>query len=190
MNLQGLQKNLGQTLRLRPLPIRLDSEGSDLGPADDPWRLDAILRDPNRIQLSNLPTGHILVLQSDNVKQFQSPDFLILRCQLTIVGATIHQEPVFQFDERFERLEQQMPALLDEMRRDILEHPLRREIVLLKKGWSYWSKGNELAYYYDDHSDLLAKMQLLENHDLLTDITHNNVTRYMMSEDLAQYLGA
>jgi hypothetical protein len=190
MNLQGLQKNLGQTLRLRPLPIRLDANGIDIGRSDDPWRLDAILKDPNRIRLSNLPTGHFVELQSDNVKQFQSPDFLILRCQLTIVGRTITLEPIFQFDERFERLEQLMPALLDEMRKDMSDTPLRREIVLLEKTWIYNGKGNELVYYFDEHPDLLAKMQVLANLGCVTEITYNNVSRFMMSEELAQYLGA
>jgi len=124
------------------------------------------------------------------VKQFQSPDFLLLRCQLTIVGRTISVEPIFKFDERFERLEQLMPALLDEMRRDMSGTPLRREIVLLQKNWIYNGKGNELVYYFEEHPDLLAKMQVLANHLVVTDITHNNVARYMMSEDLAQYLGA
>ncbi len=83
-----------------------------------------------------------------------------------------------------------MPALLDEMRRDMSDTPLRREIVLLQKNWIYNGKGNELVYYFEEHPDLLAKMQVLANHLVVTDITHNNVVRYMMSEDLAQYLGA
>jgi len=190
VNLQALEKQLGQPLRLRPIPIRLDDNGTDLGRSDDPWRLDEILTKPNRVRISNLPTGHVLELQSDNVKQFQSPDFLLLRCQLTIVGRTISVEPIFKFDERFERLEQLMPALLDEMRRDMSGTPLRREIVLLQKNWIYNGKGNELVYYFEEHPDLLAKMQVLANHLVVTDITHNNVARYMMSEDLAQYLGA
>jgi hypothetical protein len=168
----------------------LNPDGTDLGAADDPWCLDEILSSPNRLKLTNVSTGHFVELQSDNVKQFQSPDFLILRCQLTIVGMKVSLEPVFQFDERFERLEQLMPALLDEMRKDMNTTPLHREIVLLGKAWIYNGKGNELVYYFDEHPDLLAKMQVLVNHGVVSDITYNEVNRFMMSEELARYLGA
>jgi hypothetical protein len=83
-----------------------------------------------------------------------------------------------------------MPALFAEMRIDLTGHPLRRELVLLKRTWSYWAKGNELFYYFDDHPDLLSQFQILSNHGLVQDITYNNATRYLLSEELATYLGA
>jgi len=58
----------------------------------------------------------------------------------------------------------------------------------LKRKWSYWAKGNELCYYFDDHPDLLSQIQILENNGLVREITYNNVQRYIMSEEFAQYL--
>ena len=66
----------------------------------------------------------------------------------------------------FERMERLMPALLAEMRQDLAGHPLRREFVVIKRSWSYWAKGNELFYFYDDHPDLDDKLNILENEDL------------------------
>lgn len=90
----------------------------------------------------------------------------------------------------FERMERLMPALLAEMRQDLDAHPLRREFVVMKRSWSYWGKGNELFYYYDDHPDLDDKLRVLENERLVQDITYNNAKRYVLSEKLAEYLGA
>lgn len=83
-----------------------------------------------------------------------------------------------------------MPSLLAEMRQDLTAHPLRREFVVMKRSWSYWAKGNELFYYYDDHADLADKLRILENEGLVQEITYNNATRYLLSERLAEYLGA
>jgi hypothetical protein len=92
--------------------------------------------------------------------------------------------------EVFERLERLMPALLAEMRQDLATYPLRREFVVMERSWMYWAKGNELFYYYDDHPDLDDKLHILENEGLVRDITYNNAQRYMLSERLAEYLGA
>lgn len=54
-------------------------------------------------------------------------------------------------DAPFVPLERQMPALLAEIRKDLADDPLAREFVLLKKGWSYWARGHEGVYFYEDH---------------------------------------
>lgn len=90
----------------------------------------------------------------------------------------------------FERMERLMPALLAEMRQDVADSPLRREFVVMKRSQSYWAKGGELFYYYDDHSDLDDKLRILENERLVQNITYNNAKRYVLSEQFAEYLGA
>lgn len=190
MNIRQLKKQVGTNLRLRPMPIRVGHDGTQLPESDDPWHLEAIVDTPPRVRLVNLPTGHFVELQPDNIREYRSPDFLLLKCQLTIEGRSVRLEPIHAFNETFARLEQQMPALLAEMRKDLAAHPLRREIVLLKRSWSYWAKGNELVYYFEDHPDLLSQFQILANNHLAVEITYNNVTRYQISEDLARYLGA
>ncbi len=190
MNLKQLTKQLGSKLRLRPLPFRIGSNGEQLPQSDDQWRLDTILDQPPRVRLVNIQTGHFVELQPDNVREYRSPEFLLLRCQLTITPREVSLEPILNYNETYTRLETQMPALLAEMRQDLSKYPLRREIVVLKRSWSYWGKGNELAYYLNDHPDLLSQLQILANQGLVTDITYNNVTRYLLSEELARYLGA
>ena len=112
-----------------------------------------------------------------------SPDVIVHPQNLDI-------EPLYGNNDVFVRLEQQIPALLAEMRNDLANHPLRRECVLLSKGWGFWYKGNELSYYFEDHADLLSQFQILTNNGLVEDIKYNNVDRFKITEKLAEYLGA
>ena len=81
-----------------------------------------------------------------------------------------------------------MPDLLAEMKGDLSQYPARREFVVLKKSWIYWAKGDGLVYYYEDHSELDAKLKVLENLGFVSDITYNNTNRYLITEELADYL--
>ena len=47
-----------------------------------------------------------------------------------------------------------------------------------------------LVYHYDDHDELDEKLRVLQNSGLIQDITSSNVKRFVMSERLAEYLGA
>lgn len=75
-----------------------------------------------------------------------------------------------------------MPELIDEMATDLKANPLFREFILLEKGWMYSSSKQFLAYYYDDHDNLQAKIQLLENNGLVREITYNNTLRFVFEE--------
>jgi hypothetical protein len=44
------------------------------------------------------------------------------------------------------------------------------------------------TYYLDDHPDLLSKLTILQNIGLIRDIRHNDVSRFSIEEDLAEYL--
>jgi hypothetical protein len=93
MNLAQLSKHVGKSFRLRPHPIRLVGQTGIPAPSDDAWRLDAILDTPSRLSLTNLHTGHILELGTDNVREFRTPDFLLLRCRLTVQQGSVEIEP-------------------------------------------------------------------------------------------------
>ncbi len=94
----------------------------------------------------------------------------------------------FEEDE-FSDLEALMPSLIEEMRKDLTENPLKREFILLQKAWIYNSKdGRELVYYYDDHTELDNMLHILQNRALVKDITHNDVARYVIDEKFARYL--
>jgi hypothetical protein len=86
------------------------------------------------------------------------------------------------------KIEQLMPALLEEMREDLLNNPTTREFVILKHGWSYNSRGPYLAYYLDEHEDLEGKLQILVNLGLIQEITYNNVRRFIFKEEFVDYL--
>ena len=83
-----------------------------------------------------------------------------------------------------------MPALFAEMRADLEPKPFCREFVLCGKRWSVNSDPNNavFAYYFEDHPELRQKIRVLENHGLGTEITYNNLTRFSISEELADYL--
>ena len=83
-----------------------------------------------------------------------------------------------------------MPDLLAEMRKDLTDYPLSREFVVLEKGWTYCASGHELVYYFEDHPELENKLRILLNYGLIQDVTHTNVSRYIISEEFARYLGA
>jgi hypothetical protein len=89
----------------------------------------------------------------------------------------------------FLRLEQLMPDLLEEIRKDLAVNPLIRKCVPLKKIWSHWATGNEFMYYYEDHPDLDSKLSILENYNLIPDITPagNNAKHYKFSEAFVRY---
>lgn len=91
-------------------------------------------------------------------------------------------------DANLLKAERLVPKLLAEMRTDLAEFPLRREFVLLKRSWGYWAKGNELVYFYDEHPELDSAVQVLENLGLIREITYNNTKRFMMNEELVDYL--
>jgi len=74
------------------------------------------------------------------------------------------------------------------MKKDLSEEPLKREFVLLEKKWLYWASGDELIYYFEDHPDLKSKIRILENYGLVNKISFNNVDRYNITEEFADYL--
>jgi len=96
MNLKQLSKQVGNTFRFRPLPIRVDADGSRLPESDDQWCLEGIPENPTRLRLVNIHTAHIVELGSDNVREFRTPNFLLLRCNLFISAQDIRIEPIIQ----------------------------------------------------------------------------------------------
>ncbi|ADJ26470.1 hypothetical protein Dehly_1176 [Dehalogenimonas lykanthroporepellens BL-DC-9] len=87
-------------------------------------------------------------------------------------------------------LESVMPDMFSEMRNDLAANHLSREFVILKKTWVYNGRPEHpvLVYYFEDHPDLESKLLILQNRGLIREITYNNVSRYVISEELARYL--
>ncbi len=91
-------------------------------------------------------------------------------------------------NDPYQKIEKLMPDLIAEMKKDLSEQPLKREFVLLGKKWVYWASGNELFYFFEDHPDLKSKIRILENLGLVYDISFNDVDRFNITEDFADYL--
>lgn len=92
MNIGQLQKRLGKPHRLRPLPWRFTQDGRRLRRRDDQWIVEEATT--KRVWLTNAGTGHNVELGPDNVREFRTPDFLLLKCQVIIFGNRVLFEPI------------------------------------------------------------------------------------------------
>ena len=64
-------------------------------PGADPSALSERARKRGADQLGTMGSGnHFVELQPDNVREYRSPDYLLLRCQLIITDRTIEIEPI------------------------------------------------------------------------------------------------
>ena len=90
----------------------------------------------------------------------------------------------------FTDIENLIPELLAEMKKDLREYPVAREFILMPKDAVYNEDKNNLIlhYFFEDHSWLRSKLRILENHGLIYEITYNNTLRFVISEELAAYL--
>jgi hypothetical protein len=103
MNADQLRKNVGRDLRLRPYPLIVEwtpnvrTTGLDptaerrLAPTDYLWRLVSV---NGGVTLHCHYTKHDITLGADNIREFRTPDFLILKCRLTLDGDKVHVEPI------------------------------------------------------------------------------------------------
>lgn len=109
-NLEQLKKNIGQNLRLRPNPVLVRDRPTATGvevsvltsgapipkrekvPTDFMWRLKTVA--DKDVTLHCLHTDHTITLGADNVREYRTPDFLILKCQLILDGDKVLVEPL------------------------------------------------------------------------------------------------
>lgn len=107
MKSDQLKKNVGQDLRLRPHPLlaryvprlyaMLTTDADPmterrLAKTDYLWRL--VSMGGGGVTLHCHHTNHDITLGNDNVREFRTPDFLMLKCQLTLDGNKVHVEPI------------------------------------------------------------------------------------------------
>lgn len=92
MNKRGLQKSVGNLIRLRPVAIRETIQRERLESEDDKWYV-ANLSDEN-VQLSNTRTGHRLELGLDHIREFRTPDYFMLHSQVILKGQEVVVEPL------------------------------------------------------------------------------------------------
>lgn len=89
----------------------------------------------------------------------------------------------------FADLERKIPELIAEMRADLSQQRFTRAFVVLSKDWSYISgKTPQFSYYFEDHPELLGKLQICVHYHAIYDVKFNNVDRYNFSENFVDYL--
>jgi hypothetical protein len=106
MNTKQLKKDIGksfhllprvrQVTRTRPPGVVVLTSGeplyqTEIVETDYLWRLEEV--NDGSVTLYCSHTGHKIILGADNVREFRTPDFLMLRCQLTLAGDRIKIEP-------------------------------------------------------------------------------------------------
>lgn len=91
MNAEQFRKNVGSLVRLRPIARRRLPTGQSLDPIDYEWRVLRIV--DGSVELTNIRTDHITRLGFDNIREFRTPNFLLLRCQLILCGNQVLIEP-------------------------------------------------------------------------------------------------
>lgn len=93
MNLEQLKKkNLGSAVYLRPVPRFRTATPEVLPPIDDQWTIYKV--EDGKVELHNPRTMHSVALGSDNIREWRSPHFLMLRCQLTLAEGQVLIEPL------------------------------------------------------------------------------------------------
>jgi hypothetical protein len=109
MNAEQLKKNIGQAVRLRPHvlvdvrlhPLQLEVNVLTSGEpvlqyrtqqTDYEWTITDIGR--NGVTLHCSFTGHTVTLGADNIRDYRTPGFLMLKCQLTLDGDEVRIEPI------------------------------------------------------------------------------------------------
>lgn len=99
----------------------------------------------------------------------------------------------------FDQLWEKHKYLLAEMKQDI-ESPgftSHKEFYVLKKGWGWerWGlhrKGPRIAYFIEDHNDLIPLLEALATHGLIneTDEVNKNSAKFEFTEQLIDLLRA
>lgn len=91
MNKKLFKKNIGKPFKLRPDVVRIASDGRRLQSRNDDWYIEKI--DNNFVEFSNPATGHRFSLGIDNIREFRTPNYLLLRCHIIACGRKIIVEP-------------------------------------------------------------------------------------------------
>lgn len=91
--------------------------------------------------------------------------------------------------QRFADLERKIPHLLAEIRQDLLESPLVRQIILLSKRFMYTPGTTPFfVYYYETHDKLDSMLTIMQHYGAAYDISFNDVPRYNLTEEFVSFL--
>lgn len=95
-----------------------------------------------------------------------------------------------QPDPGFESIKNQMPELIAEMKKDFEGEGGKfvREFFVLQKKTHHLGGSSKprFIYYEEEHENLRGKLDILENHGYITDVTPGNTPIYRMTEDFVR----
>jgi hypothetical protein len=108
---------------------------------------------------------------------------------VTQAGYEAARKLIGQPGPSFLQVKEQMPALIAEMKKDLEGNQgkfVREFFVMSKQHILGGSDKPRFIYYVEDHENLRGKVDILENHGYLLDVTTSNVPIYRMSEDFVR----
>ena len=88
-------------------------------------------------------------------------------------------------------IQNQMPSLIAEIKADLSTDDGKhvREFFVLKKGQILGgSEKPRFAYYEEDHANLRGMLDVLENRNLIIDVTPKNCPVYRMTEEFVHFV--
>jgi hypothetical protein len=90
----------------------------------------------------------------------------------------------------FPDLEKKAPGLIAQMRKDLAQRPLVRQIIVLPSRRVSYGGGPTpfFAYFNEEHEDLLAVMTIMVHVGAIYDVAFNQVPRYNLTEEFVSYL--
>lgn len=94
-----------------------------------------------------------------------------------------------QSDPGFETIRNQMPELIAEIKKDLEGEDgkfVREFFVMSRRHTLGGSEKPRFIYYEEDHQNLRGKIDVLENHGYVVDVTPKNTPIYRMTEDFVR----
>jgi hypothetical protein len=109
--------------------------------------------------------------------------------QVTQAGYEAARKLLGQPLSSFLNVKNQMPALVAEIKKDLEGEDskcVREFFVMSKQHILGGSEKPRFIYYEEDHANLRGKIDILENHGYVADITPGNTPIYRMTEEFVK----
>lgn len=91
----------------------------------------------------------------------------------------------------FQKVKAKMPELISEMRADLSkdDQEFVREFFLVSKKWTMnYGETRRFTYFFEDHSNLEGKVQVLENYGFVLNVRPGPAKIYRMTEEFVDFL--
>lgn len=102
----------------------------------------------------------------------------------------IRSSPIYSMKAAFHKIRASMPTLIEEIKQDLTRPGQEniREFIIIRKSWTVNLSTPCFIYYLDDHENLLADLQVLENYGFIYNISSTKLVRYKFSEDFVSFI--